>query len=58
LVNLAPVSDARHFYFSALVINGVDHTVIANADAPQVSSTNELFAAVWSGTVPSALIFG
>ena len=57
LLNLAPVGDARYFYFPDFVINGVDHAVIADADAPQVFSADELFAAIGSGVCGKRLDF-
>ena len=56
LLNFAPVCDAHHFDVPDFVIDGIDHAVTADADAPQVSSADELLATL--GSVPSALIFG
>jgi hypothetical protein len=58
MINLAPMCDARHFHFSALVINGVYHAVIADADASQVSSANAIFAVAGSGVCAKRLDFG
>jgi hypothetical protein len=52
------VGDARHFYFSTLVINGVDHAVVTDADAPQVPSAMSFLQPLGLGSVASALIFG
>jgi len=57
LVNRTPVSDARHFHFLDLVIDGVDHAVIADADAPHVSSADEFLASVGSGVNAQRLDF-
>jgi len=41
-VDLASMGNARDFHFFLFVIDGVDHAIIADADAPFVRSAPEL----------------
>jgi hypothetical protein len=43
------VGDAGNLHDFLFVINGIDYAVIADADAPFISSAFELFAALGSG---------
>lgn len=48
-VHPAPVTDARHLKQQFLVIDGVDHSVVAHANAPFAVAALHLLAARWPG---------